>query len=125
VTATVMPPEVLENLKPEHVAPVVAWLCHESCKESGQLYETGAGWTGQVRWAPSSSRTIRSLPLLWAGLTCRYIVHADGWQVAARWKEITDFSNPTHPTSQEDSNLMVRSSQRVQQEGESKCTGAS
>jgi multifunctional beta-oxidation protein len=50
VTATVMPPEVLENLKPEHVAPVVAWLCHESCKESGQLYETGAGWTGQVRW---------------------------------------------------------------------------
>lgn len=48
-----MPADVLENLKPGHVAPVVAWLCHESCKESGHLYETGAGWSGLLRWETS------------------------------------------------------------------------
>lgn len=50
ISATIMPADVLENLKPGHVAPVVAWLCHESCKETGHLYETGAGWSGLLRW---------------------------------------------------------------------------
>jgi NAD(P)-dependent dehydrogenase (short-subunit alcohol dehydrogenase family) len=31
MTATVMPAEVVEALKPEYVAPFVAYLCHESC----------------------------------------------------------------------------------------------
>src|SRR5690606_12065175 len=30
MTATVMPEEMLNALKPEYVAPVVAYLCHES-----------------------------------------------------------------------------------------------
>lgn len=28
---TVMPPDVLANLKPALVAPLVAYLCHDSC----------------------------------------------------------------------------------------------
>ena len=31
MTATVMPPDVVEALKPDYVAPFTAWLCHESC----------------------------------------------------------------------------------------------
>ena len=53
MTATIMPPDVLANLKPEHVAPIVAWLCHESCKTTGGVYEMGAGWTGAVKWEQS------------------------------------------------------------------------
>lgn len=31
MTETVMPKEVTEALKPEYVAPFVAYLCHDSC----------------------------------------------------------------------------------------------
>ena len=44
MTETVMPKEITEILKPELVAPLVAVLCHESCPESGALYEVGAGF---------------------------------------------------------------------------------
>jgi len=50
MTETVMPPEMVEALKPEYIAPLVAYLCHESCKENGQLYELGAGWVSKLRW---------------------------------------------------------------------------
>src|SRR5689334_13394196 len=32
--STVMPPEVVEIMKPEYVSPLVAWLCHETCRET-------------------------------------------------------------------------------------------
>jgi len=44
MTATVMPQNVLDLLKPEYVAPFVGYLCHDSCKESGNFYEVGAGY---------------------------------------------------------------------------------
>ena len=37
---------VVEALKPDYVTPLVIWLCHESCKETGQVFEGGAGWFG-------------------------------------------------------------------------------
>jgi len=50
MTATVMPPEAIEALKPEYVAPFVAWLMHEECPDSGNLYEVGAGYIAKQRW---------------------------------------------------------------------------
>jgi NAD(P)-dependent dehydrogenase (short-subunit alcohol dehydrogenase family) len=32
MTETVLPPDMLEALKPSFIVPVVAYLCHESCK---------------------------------------------------------------------------------------------
>ncbi|MFX6525450.1 serine/threonine protein kinase, partial [Acinetobacter baumannii] len=43
LTETVMPPELLANLKPEKVSPLVAWLCHEDCEETKGIFEVGAG----------------------------------------------------------------------------------
>ena len=51
MTATVMPEDMLNALKPEFVAPVVAYLAHESCEETGGLFELGAGWIAKLRWA--------------------------------------------------------------------------
>jgi len=51
MTATVMPEDMLNALKPEFVAPVVAYLAHESCEETGGLFELGAGWVAKLRWA--------------------------------------------------------------------------
>ena len=31
--------DLLEALKPDYVAPLVLWLCHESCEENGGLFE--------------------------------------------------------------------------------------
>ena len=49
LTETVMPEELLANLKPDYVAPLVLYLCHESCDETGSLFEVGAGWIGKCR----------------------------------------------------------------------------
>jgi (3R)-3-hydroxyacyl-CoA dehydrogenase / 3a,7a,12a-trihydroxy-5b-cholest-24-enoyl-CoA hydratase / enoyl-CoA hydratase 2 len=50
MTETVMPKELTEGLKPEYVAPFVAYLCHDSCKENGSLFELGAGYIAKLRW---------------------------------------------------------------------------
>merc|ERR1740117_2090608 len=50
MTATVMPAEAIEALAPEYVAPFVAWLMHEECPDSGNLYEVGAGYIAKQRW---------------------------------------------------------------------------
>lgn len=50
ITANVMPEEVKRAMIPEHVAPFVAYLCHESCTDNGGLYEVGGGFNAKLRW---------------------------------------------------------------------------
>jgi len=50
MTSTVMPKEVVDALKPEYIAPFVAYLSHDSCNETGGLYEVGAGYIAKQRW---------------------------------------------------------------------------
>lgn len=44
LTETILPTELVEALKPEYVTPLAIYLAHESCKESGKVFEAGAGW---------------------------------------------------------------------------------
>lgn len=53
MTASIMPPDLVEALKPEYVAPVVAFLAHESVPDSGAVFELGAGWVSRLRWQRS------------------------------------------------------------------------
>ena len=48
--AGLLPEEWIKKLQPELVSPLVAYLCHQSCKETGSLYEAGAGKYCKVRW---------------------------------------------------------------------------
>ena len=41
--------ELVAALKPEYVAPLVLYLCHEDTQESGSLFEVGAGWVGKCK----------------------------------------------------------------------------
>jgi len=50
MTETVMKGEFLDALKPEYVVPLVGYLCHESCKENGGLFEVGGGFISKLRW---------------------------------------------------------------------------
>ena len=39
--------DLLELLKPETLAPVVGYLCHEDCQENGAIVEAAGGWAGK------------------------------------------------------------------------------
>ena len=44
LTEDILPPELLEKLKPEFVAPLVLYLCSEQCPVSGATYNAGMGY---------------------------------------------------------------------------------
>jgi len=41
--ADIIPPDLLEKMKPEFVAPLVLYLCSEACPVTGGIYNTGMG----------------------------------------------------------------------------------
>lgn len=92
MTQTVMPEDLVEALKPEYVAPLVLWLCHESCEENGSLFEVGAGWIGKLRWERSLGAIVRKRNQLMTPEA-----------VKANWKKICDFDNASKPQSIQDS----------------------
>jgi NAD(P)-dependent dehydrogenase (short-subunit alcohol dehydrogenase family) len=44
MTATVMPPQIVDQLKPEFVSPVVAYVVSEQCTLSGNIFVAGGGY---------------------------------------------------------------------------------
>ena len=53
--------ELAEWLHPRRVAPLVAWLSHESCDVSGRCYAVGAGHVAQVAFAVNEGFIDRDL----------------------------------------------------------------
>ncbi|XP_072137553.1 peroxisomal multifunctional enzyme type 2 isoform X2 [Mobula birostris] len=91
LTQTVLPQDLLDILKPEFVAPLVLWLCHESCKENGGLFEVGAGWIGKLRWERTQGVTVRQKNQQMTPEAVR-----------DNWKQICDFDNASKPKSGQD-----------------------
>lgn len=58
LTETVMPEDLVHALKPEFVTPLVVYLTHESCTETGQIFEAGAGWFGTQQLYRSKGKVI-------------------------------------------------------------------
>jgi putative sterol carrier protein len=84
----VFPPDLVEALKPSYVAPLVAYLCHDSCDSNGQIFEVGGGWVSQAR----IERTAGALFPLNQPFTPETI--------AAKWGDITRFDEKSqHPSS--------------------------
>ena len=74
--AQVLPPEMVEALRPELVVPVVEWLVHEEQPDSGAVYELGGGWVTKLRWqrtegvAFPASYTVDDVRFFWGGGLC-------------------------------------------------------
>ncbi|ODQ51551.1 peroxisomal hydratase-dehydrogenase-epimerase [Saitoella complicata NRRL Y-17804] len=110
MTETVMPPEVLANLKPDWIVPLVAYLVHDSCSESGQVFEGGAGFLSKLRWERASGALLKTDETLTPSA------------VLAKWDQVTDFKNPTYPDSITDIDYvgMLESAQKLPPNAQSK-----
>lgn len=85
MTEGLIPPQIFEQLKPELVSPLVVYLASERCQETAGLFEVGGGWMGKVRWERSR------------GAGFDPAASFDAEDVAARWADICNFDNATHP----------------------------
>ncbi|XP_063905915.1 peroxisomal multifunctional enzyme type 2 [Zophobas morio] len=60
LTEDILPPDLFAELKPELIAPVVAYLCHESCPENGAVIESAAGWAGKCQIIRANGSLLRT-----------------------------------------------------------------
>lgn len=102
MTATVMPPEVLEHLKPEWVVPLVAALVHSSnTTESGGIFEVGGGHCSKLRWERAKGALLKTD----STLTPQAIL--------AKWADVNDFSQPSYPTGPADFMSLLEEAQKL------------
>ncbi|XP_025971224.1 peroxisomal multifunctional enzyme type 2 isoform X1 [Dromaius novaehollandiae] len=107
LTQTIMPQDMVDAFKPEYVAPLVLWLCHESCQENGSLFEVGAGWIGKLRWE-------RSLGAIVRGKNQPMTPEA----VRDKWEKVCDFDNASKPRSiQESINVLNDALSQIESQG--------
>ena len=85
MTETILPPELIDALRPEYVSCLVAWLCHEKCTDTGGLFEVGGGFFGKLRWERAAGKMVR---------IGRDITPED---IRKSWKAIAGFDSTTHP----------------------------
>ncbi len=85
MTETVMPPDLLEALKPEYVAPLLLVLGHESNTENGSIFEVGAGWVANVRWQRNTGIVV---PL-------EHATEPEAYK--SQWGKLEDWSKPQYP----------------------------
>ncbi|HZU46037.1 MAG TPA: SDR family oxidoreductase [Mycobacterium sp.] len=78
MTQDILPPEVLEKLKPEFVAPIVAYLCTEESSDNGSVFVVGGGKVQRVALFENEGANFNNPPSV--------------DEVASQWAQITDVS---------------------------------
>ena len=89
LTQDLLPEGAEENLNPAFVMPLVLYLCHESCTETGSLFQVAGGWMGKVRLQKSSGAMVR-----------RPNVSMTVEDVRDNWKDIVSFATPLYHYTQ-------------------------
>jgi NAD(P)-dependent dehydrogenase (short-subunit alcohol dehydrogenase family) len=78
MTEDILPPEVLQNLTPDFVAPVVAYLCTEEVPDTGSVFIVGGGKVQRAALFQNEGVTFKKPPSV--------------DEVGAHWTEIDDLS---------------------------------
>jgi NAD(P)-dependent dehydrogenase (short-subunit alcohol dehydrogenase family) len=78
MTQDIMPPEVLEKLTPDFVAPVVAYLCTEECADSASVFIVGGGKVQRAALFQNDGVNFDKPPSV--------------QDIAERWTDVTDLS---------------------------------
>lgn len=102
MTQTAMPPELLENLKPEWVVPLVAVLVHPSNKqETGAIFEVGGGHVAKLRWERAKGALLKTGNSMTPGA------------VLSKWDKVNDFSEPRYPDGVADFMALLGEAQKL------------
>ena len=97
-----MPPDILENLKPDWVVPLVAVLVHSSnTQETGSIFEVGGGHIAKLRWERAKGALLKTGPTLTPGA------------VLKKWKNVNDYSEPSYPTGVADFMSLLEEAQKL------------
>lgn len=89
--------------KPEFVAPLVLYLCHESCTKSGGLFECGGGWAAELRRE-------RAVGGIFMGPNSPVSIE----NVQNAFGKITGFDDVTYPETSSDSTMgLMEQSMRI------------
>ena len=80
-----MPQEMLDNLKPDWVVPLVAVLVHKSNTETGSIFEVGGGHVAKIRWQRAKGLLLKPDASMTPGA------------IIKRWDEINDYSESEFP----------------------------
>ena len=94
LTATALPQEVVEVLKPEYVTPTVVLLCHEDSTVTARIFEVGGGWVCETRWEQTEGAFFQD----------DFTVE----DLAKSWDEATSFANSRHATSISEAKLGIK-----------------
>ena len=78
MTEDILPPEVLKNLTPEFVAPIVAYLCTEEVPDTDSIFIVGGGKVQRTALFQNDGITFSAPPSV--------------DDIADKWSEITDLS---------------------------------
>ncbi|KAM5348395.1 hypothetical protein ACJ41O_008219 [Fusarium nematophilum] len=102
MTETIMPPDVLANLKPDWVVPLVAVLVHKNnTNETGGIFEVGAGHVAKLRWERSSGLLLKADDSYTPGA------------IIKNWNKVVDFSQPQYPTGPNDFLTLLEDSMKM------------
>jgi len=58
LTEDILPPDLLDKLKPEFVAPIVLYLCSQKCDDNGITFNAGMGYFNRVAIVTGSGTVI-------------------------------------------------------------------
>jgi len=58
LTDDILPPDLLEKLRPEFVAPLVLYLCSEGCREQGMIFNAGMGYFNRAAFVTGPGEVV-------------------------------------------------------------------
>ncbi|XP_067642418.1 peroxisomal multifunctional enzyme type 2-like [Eurosta solidaginis] len=90
MTKGLMPDILFNELKPHLIAPVVVYLCHESCEDNGSFIESSAGWATKVHFVRGKGTVLRT-SIDQKTISPEY--------VKSVWSKVTDMTNAKHMDS--------------------------
>lgn len=101
MTETIMPPELLELMKPDWVVPLVAVLVHKDNTENGGIFEVGGGHMAKYRWERSNGQLLKCDDSYTPGA------------VLKNWDQVIDFNRAQYPTGPNDFVTLLEESQKL------------
>ncbi|XP_026763515.1 peroxisomal multifunctional enzyme type 2 [Galleria mellonella] len=86
LTEGILPPDMFEAMKPELIAPVVAYMAHESFEGTGQIIDSTLGYAHKAQLVRSVGSPLRNTPS--DPVTIE--------SVKEKWPKVVDMTNAKH-----------------------------